>query len=162
VSVVKGFLRNLVKNLAIYLAVFLAASALSRLVLYFRVLDTSTVDVPEAMLTHRLVDRDSMNPSTIGYLQGVRIDSEEVIWGLFEELRNTTLHGTKSVNFFERYPVYLMIMEYGEGVRETFMYIEVAADRRITVHKDGRTAYYGYISEEAYDLLTTAYRDASE
>jgi len=154
---VKGFL----KNLALCVAVLLAALLLSRLVLYFRVLDTSSLDVPRAILVHRLESRDSLNPNTFAHLQAVRIDSEEVIGSLFEEIQSTTLRGTKSVNFFERYPVYLMTMEYGEAAQDTFMYIEVAGDRRITVHKDGGTAYYGYISQDTYDLLAKAYLSAT-
>lgn len=154
----KGFL----KNVALCLAVLLAALLLSRLVLYFRVLDASMVDVPKAMLAHRLENRNSLNPNTIGHLQEVRIDSEEVIGRLFDEIRSATLRGTKSVNFFERHPVYLMIMEYGEGAQDTFMYIEVAADRRTTLHRDGRTAYYGYISQDTYNLLAEAYLNATK
>lgn len=152
----KGFLRNV----ALCFAVLLAGALLSRLVLYLRVLDTSAVDIPEAILVHRLENRDSLNPSTFAHLQSVRVDSEEVIGRLFEEIRSMTLRGTKAVSWFERYPVYLMILEYGEEAQDTFPYIEVAADRRITVHKDGRTAYYGYISQDTYDMLTDAYLNA--
>lgn len=66
----KGFL----KNLALCVAVLLAALLLSRLVLYFRVLDTSSLDVPRAILVHRLESRDSLNPNTFAHLQAVRID----------------------------------------------------------------------------------------
>ena len=150
----KGFL----KTVGLYLALFIAVQLVSRLVLYARVLDASAIDVPVAMSTYLHEDRESMNPNTVANLARVRIDTEEVIGRLFEEIQNTTLHGTKPPNLFERYPIFLMILEYDEGSENTFMYIEVAADKKLTVHKV-RDAYYGYISQDTYDLLTEAYRE---
>ena len=38
------------------------------------------------------------------------------------------------------------------------MYIEVAANRKLTVHKTKDT-YCAYITQDTYDLLTEAYRE---
>lgn len=146
----------ILKKVGLYITVLIAAVVLPRGVLYLRVLDTSEIDHPIAMSTYLHEDRESMNPNTVANLARVRINSEEVIDRLFEEIQNTTLHGTKPSNLFERYPIFLMILEYDEVAENTFMYIEVAADRRLTVHKV-RDAYYGYISQDTYDLLTEAY-----
>ncbi|MGI6632443.1 MAG: hypothetical protein ACOX5M_05270 [Bacillota bacterium] len=151
---------RILKRVGLYVVLLVCAVALSRLVLYLRVLDASALDTPIAMNVRLLEDRDSLNPNTVAHLKNVRIDSEEVITCLFDEIRAATLHGTRPANPFERYPVYLMILEYDEGAQDTFMYIEVAADRRITVNIDGKTAYYGYISQATYDLLSAAYHDS--
>ena len=149
-------LKRFLKTAGLYLALFIAVQLVSKLVLYVRVLDTSAIDVPIAMSTYLHEDRESMNPGTVANLERVRIDSEEVIDRLFDEIRNTTLHGTKHAHLFERYPILLMILEYEEGAENTFMYIEVEANRRITVHRV-KDAYYGYISQDTYNELMEAY-----
>ncbi len=151
--------KRTLKSIALYLAIAIAAQFVPRLVLYFRVLDASAIDVPVAMKTRRHDDRHSMAPSVVGHLRSARIDSEAVIGCLFHELQSTTLHGTKPAGLFARYPIFLMILEYDEGAHNTFMYMEVDANRKITLHKDTKNAYYGYISETAYDLLTESYHE---
>lgn len=149
-------MKQFLKTIGRYLAIFVAVQLLSRFVTYIRVLDTSELELPVAMSAYLHEDRESMNPNTVAYLARVRIDSEEVIGRLFEEIRDATLHGTKPPYLFEHYPIFLMILEYDEGSENAFMYIEIAADRKLTVHRV-RDAYYGYISQDTYDLLTKAY-----
>ncbi|MGI6642566.1 MAG: hypothetical protein ACOX3V_00885 [Bacillota bacterium] len=154
-------MKRFLKTFGLYLAIFAVAQLLSRLVLYTRVLDTSELDVPIAMSTYLFEDRGSRNPNAVAYLPRVRIDSEDVIDRLFSEIRDTALRGTKGPNLFERYPVFLMILEYGEGAQDTLMYIEVAANRKLTVHKTKDT-YCAYITQGTYDLLTEAHREGQE
>jgi hypothetical protein len=148
--------KRFLKAVGLYLAIFVAAQLVSRLVLYVRVLDTSSIDVPIAMSTYLHEDRESMNPGSVANLKRVRIDSQEVIGRVFQEVRNTTLHGTKSASLFPRYPIFIMILQYDEGAENTLMYIEVEANKRLTVHRV-KDAYYGYISQDTYDLLMEAY-----
>ena len=152
-------MKRTLKTIGKYFAVAVVALLLQELILYFRVLDTSAIDIPTAMNVKKLVQA-GMDFDALMNLETVRIASTGIIGTLFSEVRTMDLRGSELAHLFERYPGFLITLEYGEGAEHALIYMKIAADRRITVSKGGRS-YSGYISENAYELLAGAY-DAAD